>query len=142
MLGIPLLSLVMRLFNRQSESRADERQLRRELLAHQRRQLIHQHIPDVYQARETFGARFEELLALFVAHDPAGVGATANSNAYYPELTRTVLYQLARKAPTDEQLPDLLRQELGLWFGAGTVYAEELAELTRAIGHWRLTAGL
>jgi hypothetical protein len=141
MLGIPFLSLILRFFGQRAEGQADERQLRRELLAHQRRQLVHQRIPDVHTARDTFGPRFDALHQLLVAHDPAGVGASAPTNAYYPELTRTLLYQLD-KAGTSEQLLSLLRQEQSLWFGPGSIYEEELAELARAVEEWRCAAGL
>jgi hypothetical protein len=141
MLGIVLFNWVVRLLGRQTESRADERQLRRELLAHQRRQLIHQHIPEQYAVREAFGPRFEELLQLLIDHDPAGVGAAAATNVYYPELTRTLLYQLG-KAGNDEQLRNLLRQEQGLWFGPGSIEEERLVGLTTAVGTWRQGASL
>ncbi|MBF9220664.1 hypothetical protein [Hymenobacter ruricola] len=77
-----LFSLLTAGLNRYFRGRADETQLRRELLAHRRRQLLHQNIPDVYAARTAFGARFEELQALLVAHDPAHLQKLAAGSPY------------------------------------------------------------
>ncbi|RTQ51435.1 hypothetical protein EJV47_06425 [Hymenobacter gummosus] len=141
MLGLRLFTWLVGLLGQRTESRADERQLRRELLAYQRRQLIHQHIPEEHRVREAFGPRFEELLQLLVQHDAAGTGPAAPTNAYYPELTRTVIYQLG-KAQTDEQLLTLLRQEQGLWFGSGSIDEQALEALAIDVQRWRQGAGL
>ena len=128
MLGLNLFSLLTRGINSFLQGRRDETQLQRELLAHRRRQLLHQHIPDVHAARQAFGPRFDEIHQLLVSHDPAGLKELAATSPFYPELARTLLYQLPR-AESEEQVYQLVRQEVSLWFGQRAVNEEVLRPL-------------
>lgn len=136
MLGTNLFTFLAGLLSGHFRSRSDETQLRRELLAHRRRQLLHQHIPDVYQAREQFGSLFEDTHAILVEHDPGHLGALAAASTYYPELTRTLLYQFKAISSVGE-MGNLIRQETGLWFGRQA--AAPPAELAALLYQIRVT---
>jgi hypothetical protein len=140
MVGLNLFSLLARGISQYFQSRSGDTQLRRELLAHRRRELLHQHIPDVYAAQEKFGVGFDELHQLLISHDPAGQGKLAATSPYYPELARTLLYQLPL-ADSEEKLLSLVKQEISLWFGQAALPAQGLAMLTQAISQWRSSAG-
>ncbi|GAB2787947.1 hypothetical protein GCM10027175_28250 [Hymenobacter latericoloratus] len=86
--------------------------------------------------RESFGPRFDELHQLLITYNVAGVEA---DHAYYPGLTRTVLYQLHNVGST-VQLAQLLEQEQGLWFGSRAVDKEQLTALTQAVTEWQAAA--
>lgn len=135
MLTLNPFSLLSGLLNRRFQNRSDETQLRRELLAHRRRELVHQHIPDVYAAQATFGQRFDELLNLLISYDPGHLRKLAAESPYYPEMARTLLYQLAG-ADTMEKMRELLRQETSLWFGQRVISADELEALAAALWQW------
>lgn len=133
---IPGLGLLLGLISRRQHNQADESQLRRELLAHQRRQLLHAQIPDLDTVRHAFGARFDSLRQLLVRHDPAGLGPDAPDSPLYPELARTLLCQLP-KAATPEQRLSLLQQEVYLWFGRKVRPPEPADALTLAFEAWQ-----
>ncbi|MCB2377162.1 hypothetical protein LGH70_06185 [Hymenobacter sp. BT635] len=137
MLGFSfLLSFLSRGLNSHSQRRADDAQLRQELLAHQRRQLLHASIPEVYAVQEQFGARFEELRYLLIQHDPAFLGPVAAASPLYAELTRTLLYQLD-KATTQLLVVELVQREIGLWFGRHYAAQSGVGALATAIDDWR-----
>jgi hypothetical protein len=131
-----VFNLLAKLINYRSQRRADETQLRRELLAHRRRELLHQHIPDVLMARKTFGPRFDELQQMLVLHDPGNQGELAADSPYYPELARTLLYQLPANSSA-AKVWEVLRQEVSLWFGLRAASEETLQGLATAIGEWQ-----
>lgn len=130
-----LLSLLSRGLNSSIRRRSDEVQLRQELLAHQR-QLMHAAIPDVHAAQEHFRQQFSELHHLLVLHDPAFLGPKAAASPLYPEITRTLLYQLG-KAGTYPQLLELVQREVALWFGRQYAAQSGVEELAIAIQEWR-----
>jgi hypothetical protein len=72
---------------------------------------------------------------LLATHDLPGLGA---AHAYYPELTRTVIYQLS-KAGSEKQLLQLLKQEHGLWFGPGSIDEAKLQMLVRVVRPWQVS---
>ncbi|MCA8830577.1 hypothetical protein [Hymenobacter pini] len=131
----PGFGLLLRLISRRQHSRADENQLRQELLAHQRRQLLHARIPNLDMARQEFGSHLNSLVQVLIQHDPAGLEADAEASPLYPELARTLLYQLP-KAATPEQRLRLLQQELYLWFGRQAPPPESEDALTLAFEAW------
>ncbi|RSK44662.1 hypothetical protein [Hymenobacter perfusus] len=133
---IPGLGLLLALVSRRQRNQAAENQLRRELLAHQRRELLHAQIPDLATARHAFGIHFDSLHQLLVHHDPAGLGPDAAASPLYPELARTLLYQLP-KAATPEQRLGLLQQEIYLWFGRDVRPLEPDHALTQAFEAWQ-----
>ncbi|MET4106069.1 hypothetical protein [Hymenobacter sp. UYP22] len=133
---IPGLGLLLALVSRQQRNRADDNQLRRELVAHQRRQLLHAQIPNLDTARYAFGPRFDSLHQLLVRHDPAGLGPDAPDSPLYPELARTLLYQLP-KATTPGRRLALLQQEVYLWFGREVRPPEPADTLTLAFEAWQ-----
>lgn len=133
---IPGLGLLLALVSRRQRNRADENQLRRELLAHQRRQLLHAQIPDLDTTRHTFGPRFDSLHQLLVRHDPAGLGPDAPASPLYPELARTLLYQLPKTATPGQRL-GLLQQEVYLWFGREVRPPAPDDALTQAFEAWQ-----
>jgi len=138
MFGLNLFSLLSGALNRRFQNHSDETQLRRELLAHRRRELLYQHIPDVYAAQAAFGQRFDELLNLLISYDPGQLRKLAAESPYYPEMARTLLYQLAG-IDTIEKMRELLRQETSLWFGQRIISAAELDMLTAALWQWHTT---
>ncbi|MDU0368823.1 hypothetical protein ACFPAF_00325 [Hymenobacter endophyticus] len=133
---IPGLGLLLALVSRRQRNRADENHLRRELLAHQRRQLLHAQLPDLGTARRAFGPRFDSLHQLLVRHDLAGLGPDAPASPLYPELARTLLYRLP-KATTPGQRLGLLQQEVYLWFGREVRLPEPDDALTQAFEAWQ-----
>jgi len=133
---IPGLGLLLALVSRRQHNQAAESQLRRELLAHQRRQLLHAQIPDLDTARHAFGSHFDSLHQLLVHHNPAGLGPDAAASPLYPELARTLLYQLP-KAATPEQRFGLLQQEIYLWFGREVRPPKPDDALTQAFETWQ-----
>jgi hypothetical protein len=135
-----LFSLFAGGLSRYFQSRSDETRLRWELLAHRRRQLLHQHIPDAYSARDTFGARFDELHLLLVKHDPGSLKKLAADSPFYPELARTLLYQLPQ-ADSEEKVLALVQQEVHLWFGQRLLNADVLPALASSIYQWDKDSG-
>lgn len=133
---LPIVSLLLNLFSRRLRDRAEATQLRQELLAHQRRQLLHAQIPNLDTARQAFGTRFDSLYQLLVHHDPAGLGPDSSDSPLYPELARTLLYQLP-KTTTSEQRLRLLQQEVYLWFGRGVRPPEPDEALAQAFETWQ-----
>lgn len=140
MLGLNLFALAARLLTGRMQSRHDETQLRRELLAHQRRQLIHHRIPDAHTVQVSFGSQFDELRELLVLHDPGRLGQDATNSPLYEELARTIIYQLPSAGETTT-VPSLVQQEVSLWFGAPAAAAAQLAPLSEAVVNWQLTRG-
>ena len=126
------------IIDRHFKGRSDDARLRQELLVHRRRELLHQHIPDVYAARADFGPRSEELPDLLLSHDPAGLNDRAAPSPYYPELARTLLLQLS---PTQSkgQMHDFLQQELSRWFGHSLSKAARVPRLAEALYQWRIS---
>ncbi|WP_426492161.1 hypothetical protein [Hymenobacter sp. 102] len=100
----PGVGLLLRLISRRPRNRADENQLRQELLAHQRRQLLQARIPNLNTARQEVGPHLDSLVQVLIQHDPAGLGADAEASPLYPELARTLLYQLPKAATPEQRL--------------------------------------
>jgi hypothetical protein len=117
------------------QKRSDELQLRQEIIAHQRRQLLHASIPDLSVIQELFGNKFDELRQLVIQYDPAWLGQDATISPLYSELTRTLLFQLHRPV-TCAQLLSLVQQEVSLWFGRQYSTSKRVEELMIAIANW------
>ncbi|MBL8001808.1 MAG: hypothetical protein JNL05_07600 [Flavobacteriales bacterium] len=109
--------------------RADA-QDRRTDLGFKQRALHHRDIPPTHEVERLMGARFEELLGLFVQHDPLVLhtrrsrsGADQKHAEHvrrtYRSLTRTYGFRIMRITDPD-QLRAALRVELSLWFGSAT----------------------
>lgn len=114
------------------------------------RTLLHADIPDLDNVRVTFGERFLELQKLFIEHDPADLHTRRSRSGgdlkhadlvgrRYAFLTRTALYRM-RDVEDYSRLKQILRTELGLWFGTRaypTLDENDPEALLPTIHRWR-----
>jgi len=92
---------------------------------------------DREDVKREYGAFFDEVSALLLAHDPIGIDFGSNTDEYDPEAGTLLPRLSACRSPADVQR--VVHEEFVHWFGADTAgaYQEYAAVSERIWSAWR-----